>query len=277
MKSKLPNYIFDWTGLITLFAGAFAGVLVFALVDVISTLFFKTSLQYQHTETFLLLSNIGIWIGAILAFDFFICRPQTKKKLNFNFSTKNLSTYILVFPMMLGMMLISEFITNIIPTKGFFFGYMYEKFSKMMEHLSADQLLMFIMAVIMAPIFEEIVFRGIILKGWLNNGRKPLQSIWASAFIFGLVHGNLWQFVGAVLLGYVLGYVYYKTKSLLMPILLHFFNNGISMLLLTEGNTESFSEFFGISKYITLGIGIVLFTIFYHLFTKKTESCTKNN
>ena len=76
------------------------------------------------------------------------------------------------------------------------------------------------MAVVMAPIFEEIVFRGILQKGLINKGWEPTKAIWVSAIVFGFVHGNPWQFVGAVLLGYVLGLVYHRTKSLLMPILL---------------------------------------------------------
>ena len=65
-------------------------------------------------------------------------------------------------PLMLGMMFIAEFITGKIPVKGPFFGPMYEWFSKMMEQMTNDFSVMFIMAVVMAPIFEEIVFRGIL-------------------------------------------------------------------------------------------------------------------
>ena len=60
---------------------------------------------------------------------------------------------------------------------------------------------MIVMAVIMAPIFEEIVFRGIIQKGLINKGTKPGVAIAISSIVFGLVHGNPWiiLFVGIVL------------------------------------------------------------------------------
>lgn len=268
-NSGLPKYIFDWRGAAILFAGALVPATFVSLINVVSIFFIKENLQYDNF--FLLLTNAIMWVGAIMSFDYFICRPETGKKLNFNFSTKNFSTYLFIFPLMVGMMFIAEFITGKIPITGPFFGKMYEWFSKFMEQMTNDFSLMFIMAVIMAPIFEEIVFRGIIQKGLINKGWEPTKAIWVSAMVFGIVHGNPWQFVGAVLLGYVLGLVYHRTKSLLMPILLHAFNNGVSTVLLYYGNTESFSDFFGISDYLILAIGVGIFIVFYYLFTKKYE------
>ena len=267
--NKLPQYIFNWKGAGVLFLGAIIPATLISFVNVVLMMFLKENFQYN--DFFLMLMNTVMWVGAILAFDFLICRPQTGKKLNFNFSTKNFSTYLFIFPLMLGMMFIAEFITSQIPVTGPFFGPMFDWFSKMMEQMSNDISVMFIMAVVMAPIFEEIVFRGIIQKGLINKGMKPMNAIWISSLIFGIVHGNPWQFVGAVLLGFVLGLVYYKTKSLLMPILLHAFNNGISTLLMHYGKTESFADFFNLSEYLVLAIGIVLFALFYYLFTTKYE------
>lgn len=269
MNSKLPKYIFDWKGFLALFVGAIVPAMAISFMNVVAMMFLKENFQYN--DFYLMLLNAVMWVGAILGFDLLICRPQTGKNLNFNFSTKNVSTYFFIFPLMLGMMFIAEFITGKIPVKGPFFGPMYEWFSKMMEQMTNDFSVMFIMAVVMAPIFEEIVFRGILQKGLINKGWEPTKAIWVSAIVFGVVHGNPWQFVGAVLLGYVLGLVYHRTKSLLMPILLHAFNNGVSTILLFYGNTESFSDFFGIPDYLILMIGIVLFAAFYYLFTKKYE------
>ena len=98
---------------------------------------------------------------------------------------------------------------------------------------------------------------------------KPKTAIIISAVVFGLVHANPWQFVGAVLLGSVLGLVYYKTKSLLLPILLHAFNNLCSSILIFYNKTESFADTFQVSEWLLLGLGIVLFTTFYILFSKK--------
>lgn len=263
----LPKYIFNWKGVLALILGALVPSMILAFGNVFSMFFLKENFQYD--DLFLLVSNAVMWVGAILAFDFFVCRPQTRQALNFNFSPKNFVTYALIFPMMFGMMLITEFFTGRIPVTGPFFGKMYEIFSKLMEQMSKDTSVMILLAVFMAPIFEEIVFRGIIQKGLINKGMNPMKAIWISALVFGIIHGNPWQFVGAVLLGFVLGIVYEKTKSLLMPILLHAFNNGISTILMFYGDTESFSEYFKISEYILLAAGIALFAVFYFLFMKK--------
>ena len=261
------NYIFNWQGTLALIGGMIVGSSIVAISNVISIFALKENLQYQ--DFYLLIANAAGFLGAIFAFDYFIARPQTGRKLNFNFSPTNFVTYLLIFPMMFGMMLIGEFVTAQIPISGPFFGEYYQYFSKMMEQMTSDKGTLIFLAVIMAPIFEEIVFRGIIQKGLINKGVKPWKAIAIAALVFGVVHGNPWQFVGAVLLGSVLGLVYYKTKSLLLSILLHAFNNLVSSILVFYGQTESFADTFKVSEWLILGVGIVLFSVFYCLFMKK--------
>lgn len=266
-NSRYPKFTFTWIGGLVLVAGFFIGNMAVAFFNVFWMFAFKENLQYK--EWFLMLLNAGGFVTAIAFFDFFIVRPNTGKKLNFNFSPTNFYTYLLIFPMMFGMMLIAEFITSQIPTTGPFFGKYYDFFIKLMEQLTDNPVVMIITAVICAPIFEEIVFRGIIQKGLINKGVKPVNAILMASVIFGLVHGNPWQFVGAVLLGCVLGLVYYKTKSLLLPMLLHGFNNLCSTILIVYTKNESFADAFKIPEWMILAGGIILFSVFYYLFTRK--------
>lgn len=266
-KSKYPNFKFTWIGGLVLVAGLFFGTMVVSSFNVFWVFTFKENLQYR--DWFFMITNAAGFLTAIAFFDFFIVRRTTGMKLNFNFSPTNFSTYLLIFPMMIGMMFIAEFITAQIPTTGPFFGKYYDFFTRMMEKLTDDPVVMIITAVICAPIFEEIIFRGIIQKGLMNKGVEPKMAIVFASVIFGVIHGNPWQFVGAVLLGCVLGLVYYKTKSLLLPMLLHGFNNLCSTLLITYVKTESFADAFKVSEWIILTIGIVLFSLFYFLFMKK--------
>jgi len=266
-KKLLPKYIFNWKGVAALVGGYFFSSLIFAGITALSIFVFHKNLQYS--EASLLIGNILVFSTIIFAFDYFVCRPETGKKLNFNFSTTNFYTYLLVFPMMFGMMLVAEFFTNLLPVSGPFWGKMYEWFSELMGMISKDFPTMIVMTVVMAPVFEEIIFRGIIQKGLINGGMKPVKAIWISSIVFGLVHGNPWQFVGAVLLGFVLGTVYYKTKSLLLPMLLHGFNNLVSTLLIKYTDSESFSMAFHIPEWVVLVAGIFIFGVFYFLFMKK--------
>lgn len=268
-NSRYPQFTFTWIGGLVLLAGLMAGTMAVSFFNVFWMFTFKENLQYR--DWFFMVLNAAGFLTAIAFFDFFIVRRTTGKKLSFNFSPTNVYTYLLIFPMMIGMMFISEFITSQIPTTGPFFGKSYEFFSRLMEQLTLDPVVMVITAVICAPIFEEIIFRGIIQKGLMNKGVEPWKAILTASVIFGLVHGNPWQLVGAVLLGCVLGLVYYKTKSLLLPMLLHGFNNLCSTILIIYTKNESFSDAFHISEWIILAIGILLFAVFYYLFVKKSK------
>ncbi|MEN4761358.1 type II CAAX endopeptidase family protein [Chryseobacterium sp. C39-AII1] len=268
-NSKYPKFTFTWLGGLTLLVGLFAGTMVISFFNVFWMFVMKENLQYK--DWFFMLSNATGFLSAIAFFDFFIVRRTTGKKLNFNFSPTNFYTYLLIFPMMIGMMFIAEFITSQIPTTGPFFGKYYDFFTQLMDQLTDDPIVMIITAVICAPIFEEIIFRGIIQKGLINKGVEPWKAILYASLIFGVVHANPWQLVGAVLLGCVLGLVYYKTKSLLLPMLLHGFNNLCSTLLITYTKTESFADAFKVPEWMILAIGIVLFALFFYLFTRKNK------
>ncbi len=84
----------------------------------------------------------------------------------------------------------------------------------------------FLMVVILAPIFEEYIFRGVILRGLLKT-ISPIKAVLLSSFLFGIVHLNPWQFVTAFLIGIFSGWLYYKFKDLKLCILVHFCVNAI--------------------------------------------------
>lgn len=83
---------------------------------------------------------------------------------------------------------------------------------------------------IAAPVLEEIVCRGYIMRGMLQY-IKPWQAIVISAFLFAAIHGNLAQGVIAFILGILLGWVYYRTGSLLMSMMIHFIVNTSSTIM----------------------------------------------
>ena len=129
------------------------------------------------------------------------------------------------------------------------------------------------MICLLAPIFEEIIFRGIILKGMLNFNVNPTVAILLNGFIFGCAHMNPWQFIGAGILGVIFGFVYYRTKSLFLPMLLHFLNNTLSYtIMLIQGDMEG--EVFVQSDYLLL-IGLTILGIgSMYLLYKQTEQKT---
>lgn len=86
---------------------------------------------------------------------------------------------------------------------------------------------------ILAPLVEEIVFRGAILRRLLQvmDGKLHWLAIFISAFLFGLVHGNMAQFVHALILGCALGWMYYRTRSVVPGIVLHWVNNTVAYVM----------------------------------------------
>lgn len=85
---------------------------------------------------------------------------------------------------------------------------------------------------IMAPLAEEVVFRGAILRTLLRvfGNRWHWVAIAISALVFGAVHGNLPQFVHATIIGMLLGWMYYRTGSIVPGIVLHWVNNSIAFV-----------------------------------------------
>ena len=83
---------------------------------------------------------------------------------------------------------------------------------------------------VFAPFFEEWLCRGVILRGLLKK-MSPAWAIIISALVFGLIHMNLWQAIPAFLIGCLLGYVYYKTGSLKLTMLMHCVNNTLSVII----------------------------------------------
>ena len=96
----------------------------------------------------------------------------------------------------------------------------------------------FLLTAIFAPIFEEWLCRGMILRGLLSK-MKPGWAIVISALFFALIHMNPWQALNAFIIGVIMGYVYYKSGSLLLTMLIHFVNNGTAVVL---SQFSSFSE-----------------------------------
>ena len=83
--------------------------------------------------------------------------------------------------------------------------------------------------VVIAPLTEELIFRGLILRGLLAR-TSPWRAIVISALLFALIHLNPWQFTTAFVAGLVLGWAYFRTGSLSLCMAGHALNNGLSLL-----------------------------------------------
>ena len=96
----------------------------------------------------------------------------------------------------------------------------------------------FIAICLLGPVFEEILCRRIIMREIGESTGHMWIGIIASALIFSLLHGNPAQCVFALPAGIVLGWLYYRTGSLIVPICAHILNNTISFIGIRSGAAD---------------------------------------
>jgi len=122
--------------------------------------------------------------------------------------------------------------------------------------------------VIIAPIVEELIFRGVIMAGF-SRIYHPVFAILFSALLFALFHLNPWQFPAAFALGLILGWIRIRTGSVLACISGHAIHNGLvflSVFYYTDLKDLSFMKS-GVSinygiHFALLAIGIALIWFF---------------
>ncbi|MDR7870403.1 MAG: CPBP family intramembrane glutamic endopeptidase [Tissierellaceae bacterium] len=127
-----------------------------------------------------------------------------------------------------------------------------------MPYDGLQYLISFFIIALAPGICEEVMFRGVMLDSYSSLGYR--KSIVISAFLFGMFHFNLLNFVGPTILGIVFGIAVYKTNSIFTSMIGHTLNNGIAltigfflnkygnkideMLVESSGTTESISSDF---------------------------------
>ena len=84
---------------------------------------------------------------------------------------------------------------------------------------------------LMAPLVEELVFRGAILRALLRWKSNPWIGIVISAVMFSAIHMNPAQMPHAFLIGILLGWMYYRTDSIVPGVVYHWVNNTIAYVL----------------------------------------------
>jgi len=151
---------------------------------------------------------------------------KTKRKFNevFKFNGVSAFLWIAIIVFMAGFVIVTSELDNLLN----YILPMPEMFRDIFESLMAKQI--FLIAIIIIGIIpavtEELFFRGIILDGLKNNYSKK-TAIFISALLFGIIHLNPWQFVGAFIIGLISAWICMETNSILLSIYMHFFNNAL--------------------------------------------------
>lgn len=105
-----------------------------------------------------------------------------------------------------------------------------ESIKAVFEKILTDSFWAFLTTVIAAPAIEEFLLRGVMLRGLLKHTTPANAIIW-SAFFFALIHMNPWQAIGAFIAGIFIGWIYWRTHSLVACIFIHAVNNGTAYFI----------------------------------------------
>ncbi|MDL2270600.1 CPBP family intramembrane metalloprotease [Methanobrevibacter sp. OttesenSCG-928-I08] len=129
-----------------------------------------------------------------------------------------------------------------------------------------------ISSVIIAPLFEELLFRGIILQK-LNKRLGIIVSILISSILFGIIH-DLGGIFSAFIFGICMCILYIKSNNILVPIFAHALNNLIAeALYLIDPSEMIFTDIILISIFSVLAIiSAILLLLFFSQYLKGIDS-----
>ena len=152
-----------------------------------------------------------------------------------------------------------------------------ELMGEMLSQRGVGALLLNLLVIALIPaVSEEIFFRGTIqqiLRRWFNGNAH--YAVLLTAVIFSLAHGDVFGFVPRVVLGIVLGYLYFYSGSLLVNICAHFANNALIVVLyyaFNEGWIQmDVAEPIRAPWLLTVGCTVGVALLFYLYFWKKNR------
>ena len=159
----------------------------------------------------LTLIGAAIWYGILI------------KKKNVNRPVKdcvNVRTVLMCILAGIGLQLVIDFFLNIAALA---FPNAMGAYSELVETVGIGETtwISLLATVILAPISEELLFRGLTLRFLRSAGAKFAIANVLQALFFGILHMNLVQGIYAFVVGLVLGYVAGKCRTVFLPILLH--------------------------------------------------------
>jgi uncharacterized protein len=159
-----------------------------------------------------------------------------------------------------------------------------ESFLKNMENTLADFtkymgsftsfpqfMVTFFVVAVLAGVGEEVLFRGLVQrKMWKGTGNIHL-AIWLSAAVFSFIHMQFYGFLPRMFLGALMGYLYYFSGNIWVPIVAHVFNNGLAVVVMYLSNLKAINFDIEDTNNVptwAAGLSIVLGFGFMYLFKK---------
>ena len=136
----------------------------------------------------------------------------------------------------------------------------------LLMHDAGDLMFNLLLLAIVPAIGEELCFRGYLQQKLTNCLNKPYMAIFVSAFVFSAIHLQFQGFIPRFILGILLGYFFYWSKSLWLAIIAHFTNNAQAVIFSYPFFKENIyvknSGYSIFSESQSIDLNLVLFSIF---------------
>jgi len=216
---------------------------------------------HNSAQIFKSLLNFVAYIISILLVINYAAKRTSGFNINFNKIQGWLVPIIIIGA--LGLIIPLSQIANWLP--------MPESVKKFFEHAFKKDVFSIAMLVIAAPLLEEILCRGIILKGLLKN-YTPGKAIIISAIFFAAIHLNPWQAIPAFFGGLFMGWLYYKTQSVIPGMIVHAtINTTGALLMFVPAKQQDLLTLLGTPYYIlAVMVSVIIFVAVCLIIQKKT-------
>lgn len=225
-------------GILLGYMGIMLACVLICMIILASTIAAEAILAGEPLDPEALLQDpriLGDGTGYVLASILCVCMIRLWKKKGFlgeclkPVRPMSPTSFLEIFLVFMGAQMASHYITVYVEKILNHWGLSATAALEVATGMGDDSISMFLYACILAPVVEELLFRGAVLKTFAPFGKK--FAMVASALLFGLFHGNIVQIPYAALVGLVLSYVSVE-YGLGWCILLHFLNNCVFSTLL---------------------------------------------
>jgi len=266
IKSRLfaynPNLKQSWVLLVViLICCAIAFIVVFLTVHFIFFGILDMKIRYTENEWLRLFLNM---LGFFVAVGVVIILGRNSSYTPVTPPRQSPALWLLLVPFILSVAITTEFLTIWIPGINLDWRFQHKNI-----------LCLFMEIVIVNAVFNEWLFRGIILKGLLTH-YSPLKAIAWSSIMFSVMHLNPPEIVLAFCLGLAIGWVYWHTRSLWCCIFMHAVIGIVAFLanLRFPDNDRIIADIIG-SHYIYYVVALFVCVLTGVLIKKTIVSCNK--
>ena len=281
--------------LVSALAGLALGALIFdvsltQLADFISNPDGDTAIGFL--KIYQIINQVGIFIIPVLFYTYFV--------------TNNTQSYLAIDrkPKLISVLVGSLVIFAVLPFNGYldelnrsmeFPGFMsgIEEWMKSKElqakilteaFLDGDTitglLVNIIIVAVLPAIGEELLFRGVLIRLFDQMVKNIHIAVLISSVIFSAIHLQFYGFLPRLMLGMLLGYMFVFTRSLWVPIIVHFVNNAASAIvyfLYNNGTSKIPMEEFGASSNVVYVIGSLLITLWLMTVIYQKEDANRHS